>query len=35
LAENYTLMLLIGRDLSNEFAPKSTLMSYVGVQIRL
>jgi hypothetical protein len=35
LAENYTLMLLVGRDLSNDFAPKATFLSYVGLQIRL
>ena len=35
LAENYTLMLLLGRDLSNQLGPKASFMSYVGLQIRL
>ena len=35
LSENYTLMLLLGRDLSNQLGPKASLMSYVGLQIRL
>lgn len=35
LAENYTLMLLIGRDLSNRLSPKVSLLSYVGIQMRL
>ena len=34
LSEHYTLMLLIGRDLSNTLGPLSSLMSYVGVQFR-
>jgi len=35
LSERYTLMLLIGRDLNNHLTPVSSLMSYVGIQIRL
>jgi hypothetical protein len=34
LSESYTLMLLIGRDLSNSLGPLSPLMSYVGLQMR-
>ena len=34
LTATTTLLLLIGRDLSNDFAPKATFMSYVGLQIR-
>jgi hypothetical protein len=35
LSQRYTLMFLLGRDLRNQLGPKATLMSYVGVQIRL
>jgi hypothetical protein len=35
LSEKVTLMLLLGRDLSNHLGPKSPLMSYVGIQLRL
>jgi hypothetical protein len=35
LSERFTLMLLLGRDLHNRLGPKATLMSYVGIQMRL
>jgi hypothetical protein len=35
LSERYTLMFLLGRDLRNQLGPKASLMSYVGIQIRL
>lgn len=34
LSNNYTLMFLIGRDVSNTLGPKSSFMSYLGLQIR-
>ena len=35
LSEKLTLMIALGRDLSNSMAPKTTLISYLGVQVRL
>jgi len=35
LSEKCTLMLLLGRDLRNQLGPRSSLMSYVGIQLRL
>lgn len=35
ISENYTLMFLVGRDLSNTLGPTSSFMSYVGLQIRI
>lgn len=35
LSDKFTLMFLLGRDLHNQLGPKSTLMSYVGIQMRL
>lgn len=35
LSEHYTLMLLVGRDLSNGIGPRASLMSYVGIQVRI
>jgi len=35
LGERVTLMLLLGRDVSNSLGPRVTLLSYAGVQVRL
>ena len=35
LSEHTTLMLLVGRDISNSAGPPVSLMSYVGLQFRL
>jgi len=35
LSERFTLLLLLGRDLHNQLGPKASLMSYVGIQVRL
>jgi hypothetical protein len=35
LSEKTTLMFLLGRDLSNRLGPKASLMSYIGIQLRL
>ena len=34
LSKKTTLMLLVGRDLGNRIGPKSSLMSYMGIQLR-
>ena len=33
LTEDIGLMLAIGRDLSNDFGPRASLLSYVGIQL--
>jgi len=33
--EHLTLMIALGRDLSNQLGPRSTLLSYLGLQLRL
>jgi hypothetical protein len=35
LSERFTLMFLLGRDLHNQLGPKASLISYVGIQLRL
>jgi hypothetical protein len=35
LSDKFTLMFLLGRDLQNQLGPKASLMSYVGIQMRL
>jgi hypothetical protein len=35
LFERCTLMLLLGRDLKNQLGPRASLLSYVGIQLRL
>jgi hypothetical protein len=35
LSEHLSLMLALGRDISNELGPRSSLLSYVGFQLRL
>jgi hypothetical protein len=35
LARNATLLLAIGRDLHNSLGPKVSLLTYVGIQVRL
>jgi hypothetical protein len=35
LSERFTLMFRVGRDLHNQLGPKASLMSYVGIQMRL
>jgi hypothetical protein len=34
LSEHLTLMMALGRDISDILGPRSTLLSYVGIQIR-
>jgi hypothetical protein len=34
LSEKYTLMLLLGRDLGSQLGPRTSLLSYVGLQMR-
>ena len=35
LSEKATVLLAVGRDLHNSLAPRSSLLTYIGVQIRL
>jgi hypothetical protein len=35
ISEKITLMFLLGRDVRNQLGPKASLISYVGIPIRL
>jgi hypothetical protein len=35
LSEHLTVLLAVGRDLSNQIGPRVSLLSYAGLQLRL